>query len=254
MRNWILFTVPTLIWGSTWLVIKEQLGSVAPEVSVAYRFGVAAVVLLVCCLACDVTVRYSLRTHCALAFLGFCHYAAGYVLLYRAEQALTSGVVAVVFSSAVLWNAFAASRRISLIAYAVLGTLALAILFRSELASQHAGMAVVLTLVAAIASAAGNVVARRLFAAGVAVLPSTAWSMAYGSLAVTLYCVARGVPFRFDGSARYVGSLAYLAVFGSAIAFLAYLELVKRIGASRASYTAFVTPVLALMLTWIFER
>ena len=56
----------------------------------------------------------------------------------------------------------------------------------------------------------------------------------------------RGIPFTFDGSVPYLASLGYLALFGSAFAFIAYLTLLQRIGAGRAGYTAVVIPVLAM--------
>jgi drug/metabolite transporter (DMT)-like permease len=112
---------------------------------------------------------------------------------------------------------------------------------------------VALALLGSLVASAGNLFSQRLYGRGVPIVPSTAWAMGYASLAVALYCGARGVPFAFDPSAAYVASLAYLAVFGSVFAFVAYLTLLRRIGAGRAGYTAAVIPVVAMGTSTAFE-
>jgi drug/metabolite transporter (DMT)-like permease len=77
--------------------------------------------------------------------------------------------------------------------------------------------------------------------------------MMYGAMFVALYALAIGRPFSFDGSAAYLLSLCYLALFGSVLAFGAYLTLVGRIGAGRAGYTAAAIPIVALLFSTLFE-
>jgi drug/metabolite transporter (DMT)-like permease len=100
----------------------------------------------------------------------------------------------------------------------------------------------------------GNMVATRIHRRGLPVMPINAWSMFYGALFVAALAVAAGQRFVFDASWRYVASLAYLALFGSALAFGAYLTLMRRIGADRAAYTAVAIPVVALLLSSVFEQ
>ena len=102
--NWLLFLIPSFIWGTTWLTIKFQLGIVAAEVSVAYRFGLAALVLFAWCGLHRIPLRFDGRTHASLALLGLLLYAVNYVLLYRSEAYLTSGLVAVLFALVLVWN------------------------------------------------------------------------------------------------------------------------------------------------------
>ena len=85
------------------------------------------------------------------------------------------------------------------------------------------------------------------------VFPTTAWGMLYGACVAALVAIAQGVPWRFDATPAYVASLLYLAVFGSIVAFGAYLTLLKMVGAGPASYLAVSTPVIAMLLSTLFE-
>ena len=263
MPNWLLFLIPSCIWGSTWLVIKFQYGVVAPEVSVAYRFGLSAVILFAWCALRRESLRFSPRQHLSLLLLGMLQFALNYVFVYLAEQYLTSGLVAVVFAMMVFWNLLGAhfffrqvlSRR--LLVGACCGLSGVALMFWPELAEVRGDMAQVKGLLFAVlgtlGASAGNLWSQRLYAQGLRVLPSTAWSMLYGTLSVALYCAATGIPFNWDSSTAYIGSLAYLTVFGSVIAFVGYLTLLKRIGAGRSGYTSAAIPVLAMLISTFFE-
>jgi drug/metabolite transporter (DMT)-like permease len=261
--NWLLFVVPSCIWGSTWLVIKYQYGVVAPEVSVAYRFGLAALILFAWCVASRESLRFDRHMHGSFALLGMLQFALNYVFVYLAEQYLTSGLVAVVFVLMVFWNLLGAHLLFGqilaprLIVGACCGLIGVALVFWPELAEVRGDMAQVEGLVFAVlgtlGASAGNLWSQRLYAQGIRVLPCTAWAMLYGSTAVALYSAVRGIPFNWDGSTVYLSSLAYLTVFGSVIAFAGYLTLLKRIGAGRAGYTSAVIPVLAMIISTFFE-
>lgn len=263
MPNWLLFVVPSCIWGSTWLVIKYQYGVVAPEVSVAYRFGIAALILIAWCIASRESLRFGRNMHVGFALLGMLQFALNYVFVYLAEQYLTSGLVAVVFVLMVFWNLLGAhflfgqilARR--LLVGACCGLIGVALVFWPELAQVQGDMAqvkgLVLAVLGTLGASVGNLWSQHLYARGIRVLPSTAWSMLYGSISVALYSAARGIPFNWDDSIAYLSSLAYLSVFGSVIAFAGYLTLLKRIGAGRAGYTSAVIPVLAMIISTFFE-
>jgi drug/metabolite transporter (DMT)-like permease len=263
VSNWLLFLVPSLIWGTTWLTIKFQLGVVAPEASVAYRFSLAALLLLAFCLLRGVPLRFDRRTHLTFALLGLLQYALNYVLVYLSEGYLTSGLVAVVFVLIMVWNMaggalfFGQSQPLRVLAGAALGALGILLVFWPEVShvrgapAQLRGLS--LAVAATLAASAGNLWSQRVLARGIGVLPCTAWAMLYGALGVLAYCAARGIPLRFDPSLPYVASLAYLAVFGSVFAFVGYLTLLQRIGAGRAGYTAVAIPVLAMAASTLFE-
>jgi drug/metabolite transporter (DMT)-like permease len=261
--NWLLFLVPSFIWGTTWLVIKFQLGAVAPQVSVAYRFGLASALLLGWCVARRIPLRFDLKSHANLAMHGMLQFALNYVLVYLAEVHLTSGLVALVFGLMVLWNLvgarvfFGAPISPGVAMGAALGLCGVTLVLWPDISQvQRAtgqGWGVALAVAGTIAASAGNLWSQRMYRRGAAVIPSTAWAMLYGSVAVALYCAIRGIPFTFDASPAYVASLAYLAVFGSVFAFVGYLSLIQRIGAGRAGYSAVVIPVLAMATSTVFE-
>ncbi|HEX7487925.1 MAG TPA: EamA family transporter, partial [Anaeromyxobacteraceae bacterium] len=175
----------------------------------------------------------------------------------------TSGVVALLFGLLVLWNLLGArllfGNRLTtpVLAGAAVGMLGVTLVLWPDLvrlrATHEQVLGVALALLGTATASAGNLWSQRLFRQGVAVVPSTAWSMLYGSLAVATSCLVRGIPFTFDGSLPYLASLGYFALFGSVFAFIAYLTLLQRIGAGRAGYTAVVIPVLAMATSTVFE-
>jgi drug/metabolite transporter (DMT)-like permease len=262
MPNWLLFVVPSLIWGTTWLVIKFQLGTVAPEVSVVYRFALASFVLFAWCGLRGTSLRFKRREHAAFLLLGLLQYALNYVLVYLSERSVTSGLLAVVFVLLVAWNMlgarlfFGTPLPVRQLMGAAFGMLGVTLMFWPEVmhARDNAALSgLALAVGATLSASAGSLWAQRVYARGVAIAPSTAWAMLYATLAVAVYCGARGLQFTLDVSARYFGSLAYLALFGSVLAFIGYLTLIQRVGAGAAGYTSAVVPVLAMLASTVFE-
>ena len=253
----------TAIWGSTWLAITYQLGDVEPELSVAYRFGLAAIVLFAWCAATGRSLRFSAREHGYLAALGVMLMGLNYIGIYWSERFVTSGLVAVLFSTIVFMNplgmrlAFGTPVTARALIAATLGVGGVALLFLPELgqATQggSAGYGVALALGATVIACGGNLIAIRNHNAGIPTFPGTAWGMAYGALSAALVAIVRGVPWTFDTGAAYLLSLAYLALFGSIIAFGAYLTLLKRVGGGPAAFVGVATPVIALALSTVFE-
>jgi drug/metabolite transporter (DMT)-like permease len=258
-----LFITASLVWGSTWLAITYQLGPVAPEVSVTYRFALAALLLALWCRATGRSLRFARERHPGIAAQGATMFGVNYVLIYWAEQYVASGLVAVLFSTIVFMNMIASRCFFSTpltprgVAGAALGVAGVALLFLPELAAAQSGgraaLGVALALVSALLSCAGNMFAVRNQRAGIPVLTGTAWGMAYGAITAALTATVFGVPWTFDTGPAYVGSLVYLALLGSIVAFVAYLTLVQRIGAGPASYTGVATPVLAMVLSTLLE-
>jgi len=260
----LLFAIPTFIWGTTWLVIKFQLGVVEPEVSVAWRFALASALLLGWCGLRGTTLRHGLREHLGFAALGSMLFGLNYVLVYRAEATLTSGLVAVLFAFMVFWNLLGARlfygtpAPAAVLVGAVLGVSGVGLLFWPEVSSLRGDTGlltgVAYTVAGTLVASGGNLFSQRVFGRGVAVVPGTAFAMGYAALLVMGWCAVRGVPFAFDARAPYVLSLLYLAVFGSVVAFVSYLTLLQRIGAGRAGYSTAVIPVVAMLASTLFER
>ena len=263
MSNPALFLTATLIWGSTWLGITFQLGVVPPEVSVAYRFALAAALLAAWCAWRGVPVRFSRRDHAFLAGTGATLFGFNYVTVYWAERFVPSGLVAVVFSTIVFMSpvgmrlAFGTPMSARTLVAATLGVAGVALLFLPELdAARHGGSAalgIAFALVSTAIATAGNLFAVRNHQAGLPTFPATAWGMAYGALAAALSAAVTGAAWTFDPRPPYVLSLLYLAVFGSIAAFGAYLTLLKRVGAGPSSFVGVATPVVAMLLSTLFE-
>jgi drug/metabolite transporter (DMT)-like permease len=258
-----LFLLSSLIWGSTWFVIRYQLGHVAPEVSVFYRFALAAALLLGFCALRGIRLRYSRREHLLMAAQGAFMFAPNYVLIYHSERFLASGLVAVTFSIIVIFNIlgmrlfFGQPIRLRMVAGAAAGVGGVALLFWPELAhfegdakqATGLGLAALATFIASI----GNLIAAHNYRQGMPVQSSTGFAMLYGTLMVSVWTVVTGLPWSFLATTSYLLSLAYLAVFGSVVAFVAYLTLSGDIGADRAGYVGVVTPVVALALSTALE-
>jgi drug/metabolite transporter (DMT)-like permease len=263
MSTPLLFLIPTLIWGSTWLAITFQLGDVAPEVSVCYRFALAALALAAWCAATGRSLRFSARNHAFLAGLGVLMMGFNYIWIYRAEQNITSGLVAVLFSTLVFMSpiamrlAYGTPLRLRTFVAATFGVTGVALLFLPELDQARHGGAVAygigLTLAATASAAAGNLLAVRNHRAGFPTLPATVWGLAYGSLLAAAVAILQGTPWTFDARLPYILSLSYLALFGSVIAFGVYFTLLNRVGAGPAAYTTVSTPVIAMLLSTLFE-
>ena len=258
-----LFAIATLIWGSTWLAITFQLGVVEPEVSVVYRFALAAAILFVWCGARGERLRFQPRTHAWLALQGSTLFGLNYVGVYLAERYVASGLVAVAFSTLVFVVpigarlAFGTPVLARVAVGALIGVVGIASMFLPELRAAAVGgtaaLGIAFALGSTVIAAIGNLVTVRLQRDKVPTLSGTAWGMGYGALTAAALAWTGGSAWAFDLSFAYVASLLYLSVFGSIIAFGTYFKLIEHVGANRASFTAVAIPVVAMALSTMFE-
>lgn len=263
MYNATLYLVTVLIWGSTWLAIKFQLGVVAPELSIAYRFALAALLLFVFSLFRRLPLRFSIKTHGFFALQGLLLFSLNYILVYLAEGYLTSGLVAIIFSFIIVLNVVFGAIflgnpvRIQVIIGAALGLTGLALVFLPELSSLSLSsqkvLGIVLALISTVSASLGNVVSARNQRHELPVIQTNAYGMLYGASFMLVLALVRGAQLQFDTSTGYVLSLFYLAIFGSVLGFGCYLTLLGRIGLDRAAYVTVLFPVIALLLSTIFE-
>jgi len=263
MSNVALFLIPTVIWSSTWLAITFQLGVVAPEVSVAYRFALAAILIAGGCLATGRSLRFAPRHHALFAAQGALFFGLNYIAIYRAEQYATSGLVAVLFSTIVIMSlvgtrlAFGTPITARATTGAALGVGGVALLFLPELISAggsgDTALGIAYTLGGTLVATGGNLVSMRMQRLHLPIVETTAIGMGYGALVAALVATLAGVTWTFDPRPAYIASLAYLAVFGSIVAFLTYLTLLKQIGAGPASYIGVTTPVVAMLFSTVLE-
>jgi drug/metabolite transporter (DMT)-like permease len=263
MNNLLLYLATVAIWGSSWLAITWQLGVVPPEASIIYRFALSAVLLLGWCVARGLPMRFSAPQHLFMALQGMLLFSVNYIIFYFATFHLTSGLVALAFSTIVVMNmlfgaillAIPIQRRVAWGAGIGLGGLAL--VFWPDLmafdAQSSALTGLGLSLIATASASLGNLASARNQRTGIPVVQGNTFGMAYGAAFTSAVALARGVPFTFDWRPAYVLSLLYLALFASVLAFGCYLTLLGRIGADRAAYAGVAFPIVALALSTVFE-
>jgi drug/metabolite transporter (DMT)-like permease len=258
----VLYLVTVLIWGTSWYAMELQL--VLPgELAIAYRFLLAAAMLVGYCLVTGRSLRFTRRDHLFMALQGFFLFSLNYILFYWAAAYLVSGLLAVLFSTITVMNiangALLFRRRVEpkVALAALLGLIGIGLVFWPELAkvelSRAAAVGLVMSLVATYAASLGNMVTVRHSRALIPVVQANAIGMSYGALFTLVIVVARGVPFEFVWSASFLGSLFYLALFASVFGFGAYLTLVERIGADRAAYSGVLFPIVALGMSTFLE-
>jgi len=258
-----LYLVSVLIWGSTWLAITFQFGTVPPAVSVAYRFALAGLILLAWALLMGLRLRFSRSDHLWMALQGLLLFGVNYMCVYLAETEITSGLVAVAFSLLVILNIvftrffFGTPLKPSALIGAGLGIGGIVLVFLPEIVRGTGGrnptLGILFALGGALSASLGNIVASRNHGRGLPVVQMNTFGMLYGALFVAVFALVTRQPFVFDWSPRYLLSLAYLAVFGSILAFGAFISLLGRIGADRAGYVTVAIPIVALLLSASFE-
>lgn len=264
MKNYTLYIIPALIWGSTWFAITFQVGEVAPIVSVSYRFAIAGLILLILSKIRKLNLTFTKSEHAFMLLQGLFLFGFNYWLVYLAEQVLTSGLVALIFSTIIFMNIF--NSRIFLknvvpwkvYGGAVLGLVGVLMIFYEDLLSfsfsEMASIAFIQAWGAAYLASLGNIISARNQSAGLPVLQTNAIGMTYGAIAMAIVAFISGFEFSYSPKLSYSLSLIYLAVFGSVLAFGAFLSLIGRIGPSRAGYVQLVVPIIALALSTIFEE
>ncbi|MYZ50244.1 DMT family transporter [Propylenella binzhouense] len=262
-RDYTLFGATVLLWGTTWIALKLQLGTVAPQVSLVWRFLLAAPIMAVVARSFGAPLLFPLRTHLRFAGIGVLMFSTNFVLFYNAGAFVVSGLLSVIFSLAAVINIVLAVTvlreplRPRVAFGALIGVAGAACLFGHEIAGTALGWkpatGLLLGVCGTFSFCLGNMLAARNQRDGIPVLSGAAWGMAYGALANAAVALVAGSRFAIDPHPAYVLSLLWLAIPGSVVTFWAYLVLLGRIGPDRAAYTAVLAPVLALVVSTLFE-
>jgi len=224
----------------------------------------AGVLIAAWCGARGLPLRFNTAQHTSLAILGLTMYSVAYICVYLAEEHLASGLVAVGYSAAPLLAMFgmrlffAQPLTMRMAAGSLFGIAGIVLVFWPEFGrlsqNESAVEGAVLTALAVLVSVVGGLLAHRNYRRGLFGPGSMAWSMGYGGFFALLIALALGRKIAIDLSPVYLGSLAYLALVGSVAAFAAWLTLIGRIGPARASYVGVMVPVVALMISTVFEN
>ena len=261
--DFALFAAVVLVWGTSWLPLKLQLGIVAPEVSGVWRFALAAVIMFAWLWIAGHRVRFGFSDHLRFVLLGALLFSFNFLCAYYGGFYLTSGLLAVIFSLAAVINPLLAAAiwRVRpdarVLTGAALGVSGVALLFGPEIlvadASRETATGLLLVFAATLFFCIGNMFSAAYQQRGIAVLSANTWCMVYGTLWFALIALLRGEPFIIEWNARYLLSILWLAIPSTVIAFAAYLTLLGRIGAGRASYSTVLVPVVALAISTFFE-
>ena len=264
MNNYILFLITLFCWSPTWYLIKFQLGYVDPLVSVFYRFLIAAIIIFIYLVIKNKNLKFSINHHFWFLFFGTCLYSINYVFFYLSNTYLISAFPAIVFSTVVIMNIlgetfyFKKKPSLKTLIGATIGMIGIIIIFNDEIFNfsltegTHIGL--FLALIGTFCASTGNMVYQRNLNNNFPVIQTIAYAMLYGSLVTLMATQVRGAELLFENSISYISSLLYLAIFGSIFAFASYLKLLEKVGPGRAGYVGVVMPVLALMISTIFEK
>jgi drug/metabolite transporter (DMT)-like permease len=263
MSNSLLYVITVFVWGSTWFAIEFQLGVVAPEVSIVYRYAGASILLFAWSRFRGLKLAFGLRQHGWFVLLGLLLFGIKYNLAYRAQIYITSALTAIAFSTIVWMNIlnariFFGVKAVPRVLFgSLLGVAGILTLFMPQVGELTMTDTVlygsVLAVLGAVVASFGNMVSQAAQKRSLPIIQSNAWGMFYGAILTGIVALIEGHPFVFEFSFGYVASLAYLTVFGSIVAFGAYLTLLGRIGAHKAGYAMVTFPVIALILSMLFE-
>ena len=261
--NLFLFLIPALIWGSTWFVITFQLGEVDPLLSVSYRFLLSGMILLVYSYLKKLSLSFNLGQHLFIALQGALLFGCNYWLVYISETYINSALVAITFSTLVFMNIIFNSVILKnpikkqVIYGAILGVSGTVLIFQQELKSltfeDRTFIGLIFCLSGVLSASLGNITSASNQKRSLPVIQTNAFGMLYGGLIMMSIALIMGKPITFDFSATYISSLIYLAIFGSVIAFSTYLTLIGRIGADKGGYVIVVVPIIALVISTLFE-
>ena len=231
--------------------------------SIGHRFVLSAVLLWVFLAVTGRLQALPLRHQPFLVLQGLCLFCGNYYFVYTAELTLTSGLVAVVFGTMMLANVLNGALFLRtpvqpvVVTGGTVGLVGIALVFWPELRAfdltDSNFVALLYCLAGTWLASAGNIIAARNSRERLPLLPATAWAMSYGAAATYLLALLFGAPVTIDWRPEYLLSLLFLALFGSVIAFWAYLTLIGRIGADRAGYAHLLFPLVALSISTVVE-
>lgn len=263
-RVFVPFAIVTLIWGSTWTVIRDQLGAVPPTWSVCYRFAIASATMFVVARARGARLRLGARDQAFVFVIGTCIFCLNFNFVYRAEEHVTSGLVAVCFSLLVVWNAVlgriffgqAISRPFLLGSAVAMGGIALLFAHELHAAARDPGqvvLGIVFTLIALSFASIANVMQSAERARAMPMASLLAWAMLWGALVNAAYGWATSGPPVMDFRPTYILGALYLGVIASAVAFTLYFEMIRVIGPARGGYVNVLVPVIAMAFSTVLE-
>ena len=260
----IPFAICTAIWGSTWIVIRDQLGVVPPSWSVTYRFLVAGVAMAAWALWRGESLKLDRRGIVFACTLGFFQFVGNFNFVYRAEHHITSGLVAVIFAlmlvpNAVLGRIFLKQKLgPQLLVGSVIAIAGVALLLIHELRADPAGagavaLGIALTLGGVMSASTSNIMQGTSVARAYPMAAMLAVAMLAGAAMDGAFAWITTGPPTIDPRPAYIAGVLYLGLAASALAFPLYFGVIRAIGPAKAAYSGVIVPVIAMLLSTVFE-
>jgi drug/metabolite transporter (DMT)-like permease len=261
-QNIFLFALCSLIWGSTYFVITIQISQASPLVTVFWRFVISTLIMFAYLKFSKQSLSFGPKTHFWFILQGIFNFSINYMLTYRAETYIKSGVLAIAFTTMVYFNILFSwiffKRQVSsrVILGSVLGGLGILLIFKDDLlitSSSNEILGLMLGLGAALSASTGNMVSVRNIRSGISISTANTFSMLYGTIFTGLVIFVTGAEWSLPLNVSFLTSLFYLSIMGTVVAFAAYNTLLKTIGAEKAAYTTIISPIFAILLSYFFE-
>ena len=263
-KNLAAFLLVSLIWGGTWLVIRDQISSVPPSWSITWRFIVAALGMFALAKLRGEPLMLEAGGWRWAAALGLFQFTLNFTFVYHAEHYITSGLVAVMFALLVVPNAILGKFvlgqpiRREFVIGSLIAAIGVAMLFAQEYRATPATLGQVLlgaglTVGGILSASAANIVQAMEGAKRQPLLTLLAWSMVIGVVLNTVYALATQGPPQWDTRPAYALGILYLGLAGSVITFPLYYGLVRKVGAGTAAYSSVIVPIVAMILSTLFE-
>ena len=262
--NALLYALVVVIWGTTWIAITlQQQSEISTTVAVFWRFFISAIVLFAFVVMSRKLQRLATHDHLFCMLQACCIFGFNFVCFYYAVQYISSGLEAVIFSMAVIFNTINAkvffAQHISSRFYpaALFGLFGIIALFWHDVMgttlNSNTLRGIGLCILGTYGFSLGNMISTRHQKHGLDIFTTNAYAMLYGSLLMALISWFKHDNFFPSMSGSSVSALLYLAIFGSVIGFTAYFYLVGRIGAGKAAYSTLLFPLVALVISTIWE-
>jgi drug/metabolite transporter (DMT)-like permease len=258
-----LYALTVVAWSASWFAISLQVGTVSNEVNLVWRFGIATVLMFCWVFLSRRPWRFPLADHLRFAALGVLIFSSNFLLFYYGALYLVSGLLSVVFSLAsvvnMLLSAIVMRERPSarILAGGLIGFSGIALMFWPEMAAHGVSGGTLIGLAFCVAGTLsfclGNLVSLSAQRRGLPLVSMNAWGMLYGTLWSAVLALLLGRPFIIEPTTAYIGSLLFLSVVSTVMAFAAYLTLLGRIGGARAGYATVMFPVFALLISTALE-
>ncbi len=258
--DYVLYGLVVFSWSTSWLPLKWQLGEVAPEISLLWRFVIAAAVMFAIAAISSQSLRIPWRQHLRIMPMGVCLFSMNFTFLYYGGIGATSGLLAVIFSTASLINVFLVALlsrtwpKMTIVFAGVIGFVGVGLLYSPELSGSENGLrSLIFCLIGTCFFCTGNIISSANQKLGIPILTANCWGMFYGVIILTIVSLVRGHDFIISDEPRYLGGLLWLALISSVVAFSSYLKLLGRIGPGKAGYATVIFPVGALLISTVME-